>query len=78
MNVAEGRHPAAGATTTPRGWLKNAFSKWTKDRAASSCSAPSTGSAGCAVKRLLRLPSAAAAGMVDPWPRSSVKGWAKV
>ena len=31
-----------------------------------------------AVKRVLRAASAATAATVEPWPRSSVKGWAKV
>ena len=74
----DGRQLAGGETTTPRGSARNAFSKWTKDSAASSCSAPRAGSAGWAVKRALSVESAAAAGTVDPWPRSSVKGWAKV
>ena len=58
--------------------LRKAFSKWTKESPASSCSAPRTGLAGLAVKRALKVESAAAAGMVEPCPRSSVKGWAKV
>ena len=78
MKAAEGCHPGAGATTTPRGVARNAFSKWTNESPARSCSAPRTGLDCCAVKRVLKVESDATAGMVEPCPRSSVKGWAKV
>ncbi len=78
MKAAEGCQPDGGDTTTPRGWLRKAFSKWTNERPANSCSAPRRGLPGVAVKRALRFESAAAAVVVAPCPRSSVKGWAKV
>ena len=78
MKASEGRHPGGGVTTTPRGVLKKGFSKCTNESPASSCSAPRTGSAWLAVKRALRAESAAAAATEEPWPRSSVKVWAKV
>jgi len=77
-NGVEARQPGGGVTTTPRRWERNAFSKCTKDSPASSCSAPSTGLWGSAVKRALNVVFEAAAGRVDPWPRSSVNGWANV
>ncbi len=78
MKAPEARQPGGGSTTTPRAAARAAFSKWTKDSAASSCSAPSTGLRGVAVKRALSVLFDTAAGRVDPCPRSSVKGWAKV
>ena len=78
MKAPEGRQPGGGVTTTPRGEERNAFSKWTNESPASSCSAPRTGLAWSAVKRVLRVESAATAATVEPCPRSSVKGWAKV
>ncbi len=78
MKAAEGRHPGGGLTTTPRGDRRKAFSKWTNESPASSCSAARNGLPGVAVKRELSEESAARAGMVEPCPRSRVKGWAKV
>ena len=74
----DGLQPAGGSTTTPRASVRDAFSKWTKERLASSCSAPSTGSSGWAVKRPLNVALEPMAGIVAPWPRSRVKGWANV
>ncbi len=74
MKAAEGRHPGGGVTTTPRGALRNGFSKCTNESSASSCSAPRTGLAWSAVKRVLRAESAATAATVEPCPRSKREG----
>ena len=76
--AAEGCQFEGGLTTTPRAALGEGSSKWTKASPARSCSAPSTGLRGVAVKRALRLESAAAAGTEELPPRFRLKGCAKV
>ena len=79
MKAAEGCHPGGGATTTPRGVAEEGVLEVDEGEPGEQLlGRRGPGLAGSAVKRVLRVESAATAATVEPCPRSSVKGWAKV